>query len=629
MNKKTTLKKTLLAFILLAATSFSNVSFSQTADAALTISYGEYTVVPNTQITPITIGAKVTNNGGTTITATPIFTRVYLNPNLTTPITTFTQNAASTAPGATSTVTMGVFTPTVIGDYVFYNYITTGDVNKSNDTVTKVVTIDLNEYAHDSGTSFQGIGVAAGGTCVIGSTFNVVNTARMDSVMVFFNPPTTAVGNVVQIKISAVVGSVPSLTSIGESAPFTLTAAQCTGTGAIITLPVTTMSNTPLQLTPGNYFVGFSKNTAAGPNYGLQCAVDIFTPGTVFGSINGAAYVELNSLLAGFNYTPIMRPYINRICLLTATASAIGANCGGSDGSSTVTPTNGLAPYTYLWSNGQTNATATNLSQGNYSVVVTDAYGCNFTVNNIVVSNITTLALNIASQTNVSCFGLSNGTATVNVVAGNAPFTYTWTNSSSTTTTASNLIAGVYSVNVIDATNCSFTTTVTITEPLAVTVATTSTPATVGSNGTATATPTGGTAPYSFLWSNGATTQNITGLAAGTYSVIVTDSQGCVQNATVIVANFVSVTEIENGSFSIFPNPSQGIVTVSMDGIATGDVTMEIIDITGKSVFIQKVLFDGNKTNYNLDLSSLEKGTYLIKLKMQEGTVTSRIILAD
>lgn len=705
MNKKVTLKKSLFAFTLLAATSLSNLAFSQAPDAELTINYGQYTIVPQTQITPITIDAKVKNNGTAAITGTPIFSRVYLNPNLTTPVATFTSTAASTAPGATSTVTMGVFTPTVIGDYVFYNYITSGDVVTSNDTILKVVSVDQHEYARDSGTPISGIGVGAGGLCIIGSTFNVVNPARMDSVLVFFNPPTTAVGNVVQVKISAVVGGLPSATYIGESAPFTLTAAQCTGTGAIITLAVKTMTNTPLELAAGNYFVGFSKNTAAGPNYGLQCSAEIFSPGTVFGSINGSPYAELNSILAGFNNTPIIRPYVYPICNITTAAVAVDANCGNADGNATVTPANGTAPYTYLWSNAQTTATASNLAQGTYSVVVTDAYGCTSTVSNIIVNNISTLAMTVASQTNTTCFGSTNGIATVNVTGGTAPFTYTWTNNPSTTNAATNLGAGVYSVTVLDGTNCSSTINVTITSPTAITAvstpvaplcfggtdgsatvtasggasnytyvwtgnasttnaitnvgagtysvlitdgngcqvtqqvvvtaptaltaSSTSTPETNGTDGTANAVATGGTSPYTYLWNNGATTQNITGLAAGTYSVITTDANGCVFTSTVTVTSVVGVTEIENGTIAIFPNPTQGIVTVSMDGIATGDITMEIIDITGKSVFTQKVLFDGNKTNYSLDLSSLTNGTYLIKLNMQDGTATRRIVLAD
>lgn len=684
-----------------------NVSIEQSSaiDASLEVDYGQYTIIPLSQTTPINITAKVTNAGINTLASTPITTLVFLDPNYTTPVTTFTQTVTNTAPGASASILMGVFTPTVIGDYYFYNYITTGDVNTSNDTVVKAIIIDQNQYARDNGTPTQGIGTNSGSTNVIGTTFNVVTGAKMDSVIFVINPPASAIGNIIQIKVSAMVGASPSLTLIGQSAPFTITSAHTSGTGAVITLPVTDMSNGPLQLAVGNYFVGLSKNTSTGSNLGLQCADDIFTPGTVFGSINGAAFVELNTLLAGFNYTPIIRPYLNPICTITASSSAIESTCGAADGSATVIPSNGTAPYTYLWSDNQTTATASNLLTGTYSVMITDASGCEYTVNSIIVNDISTLASTIASQSDVSCFGSTDGDANITVTGGTAPYTYVWTNSTSTTNMASNLGAGAYSVTVTDATSCSNTISLTIsspsaitatststsplcngamngsaevtvvggttpytyiwtvntsttntissviagtydveitdangcqatnqvvvTEPTALTGTTTMTPETVSNNGTANATFTGGTSPYTYSWSNGATTQNITGLAAGTYIVTATDANGCTEIATAVVTSVVGITEIENGSISLYPNPSQGIVIVSMDGIATGEVSMEILDITGKSVFTQQVLFDGNKTNFTLDLSSLNNGTYLIKLDMQEGTAIRRIILAD
>lgn len=685
-----------------------NVSIEQVSgvDASLAIEYGEYTVVPLAHVTPITITAKVTNIGIAALTSTPITTEVYLDPNYTTPIATFTQTSANLAVGATNTIIMGVYTPPAIGDYVFFNYITTGDVVTSNDTVIKAVIIDQNEYAHDNADPVSGIGLNPGSTGVIGSTFDIQAAAQLDSVVFMFNPPAATIGNIVQIKVSSVVGTTPSLTYIGQSAPFIITAAHTTGTGAVVTLPVKNMSNGTLVLAAGNYFVGVSKNTLSGENFGLQCADDIYTAGTVYASIDGGAYAELNTMMTGgFPYSPILRPYINPTCTLTATATAIDANCGNADGTATAVPANGIAPFTYLWSNGQTAATATGLAQGTYSVVVTDNQGCDVSVSNVIVNNISTLVTTIAAQAPTTCFGSADGSASISATGGTAPYTYVWTGNPSTTDMATGLSVGVHTVNVTDDAGCSNAINVTITsptavtanttsvdvtcnggtngsavvnaiggtgsytyvwtgnasttnsitnvaagtysvvvtdvngcqatvtavvvEPTAITITTTSTPESSASNGTANATPTGGTSPYTYAWSNGAATQTITGLTAGTYTVTVTDSKGCVQTSTVTVTSTVGVTEIENGSFTLFPNPSQGMVTLSMEGIATGDISMEIIDVTGKTVFTQNVLFDGNKTNYNLDLSSLENGTYLINISMQEGTATRRIILAD
>ncbi|MBW6484361.1 MAG: hypothetical protein K0B10_15060 [Vicingaceae bacterium] len=125
-------------------------------------------------------------------------------------------------------------------------------------------------------------------------------------------------------------------------------------------------------------------------------------------------------------------------------ASQTNVSCnGGTNGSATVTATGGTAPYTYLWSNAATTATATGLAAGVYNVTITDANGCTTNVSNITITEPTALTSSIASQTNVSCNGGTNGSATVTATGGTAPYTYLWSNAA-TTATATGLAAGNY-----------------------------------------------------------------------------------------------------------------------------------------------------------------------------------------
>ncbi|WP_242095162.1 HYR domain-containing protein [Aestuariivivens sediminicola] len=222
--------------------------------------------------------------------------------------------------------------------------------------------------------------------------------------------------------------------------------------------------------------------------------------------------------------------------LLTATASGIEPNCyGGNDGTATATPSGGTPGYTYLWSNGQTSQTATGLTTGTYSVTVTDANNCTANVS-VTIGQPTVLTAS-TSRTNVQCYNAGDGTATINVSGGTAPYTYLWSNGQSTAT-ATNLVPGTYNVVATDANGCQISRNVTITQPTDLTLSTEFNEPQCynGANGgTAKIYPSGGTAPYTYLWSDGQTTQTAINLAVGTYTVTVTDANGCPETASIDV----------------------------------------------------------------------------------------------
>ncbi|MBI3510305.1 MAG: gliding motility-associated C-terminal domain-containing protein [Bacteroidetes bacterium] len=228
---------------------------------------------------------------------------------------------------------------------------------------------------------------------------------------------------------------------------------------------------------------------------------------------------------------------INQPAAITSSTSTIPATCGNPDGSATVTANGGTGAYTYSWApSGGTAATASNIPAGNYTVTITDANGCTASAN-ASVANTGGPTVTLQSSSNVTCFGSGNGTATVNAT-GNSPFTYSWSPSGGTAATATSLAPGTYTCAITDASGCVTTQTVTITEPTQLVSNPASTPATCNtSNGTADAVASGGTGPYTYVWSNSQTTATLSSLAGGTYSVTVTDANGCTTTSTVVVAN--------------------------------------------------------------------------------------------
>jgi hypothetical protein len=288
---------------------------------------------------------------------------------------------------------------------------------------------------------------------------------------------------------------------------------------------------------------------------------------------------------------------------LTATPSGFNVSCfGGLNGSASVTAGGGTLPYTYLWSNGSTSASISNLSAGIYSVTVTDGNGCTKSTS----YEITQPALLTAtgSGTNVSCFGGSNGTATVTVGGGTLPYTYVWS-TGGTTQSISGLAIGIYNVTVTDGNGCTKSASYQVTQPTLLTAVASGTSTSCAN--TATVVASGGTLPYSYAWSNGATTQSISSIPAGTYTVIVTDNKGCTASS--------SVTVTANQAF----NPSASVTNVLCFGGSTGSIT--ITNVNGVSPF----QFSLNGVNFSapaplpFTFSGLAAGTYTITVKDANG----------
>ncbi len=227
------------------------------------------------------------------------------------------------------------------------------------------------------------------------------------------------------------------------------------------------------------------------------------------------------------------------------TASSIPATCDSSNGSAIAHATGGVGSYTYSWKPGvQTGDTATRIGPGIYTVTVSDSNGCKDTAITIVGdSGVSTSFGNISD---ISCFGLTNGSATANMVGGTSPFNYSWSDGQ-TTSTANNLSVGTYTVIITDVHNCTVTDTIKITQPALLTAAIPQ--ANIknvscfgDSNGSAFPNVAGGTKPYSYVWTDGEKTDTANALPAGTYTVTVTDKNLCVTSATAIITQPLPLT---------------------------------------------------------------------------------------
>lgn len=221
---------------------------------------------------------------------------------------------------------------------------------------------------------------------------------------------------------------------------------------------------------------------------------------------------------------------------ITSQTNVQGCN-GGSNGSATATATGGTSPYNYVWSTTptQSGATVITLTAGTYTVTVTDALS-NTASTSVTITQPSVLTATTSSTNNTSCVN-PNGTATVVASGGIAPYAYFWAPIQKVSTTVSNLPPGTYTTVVADATGCSTTATATVGGTAAPLVAVFATPSCLSPcTGTVAASVSGGAPPYTYLWSNGVTVTNASGLCPAYYTCNVTDNAGCRDSAGASVA---------------------------------------------------------------------------------------------
>jgi len=258
---------------------------------------------------------------------------------------------------------------------------------------------------------------------------------------------------------------------------------------------------------------------------------------------------------------------IGQPAALFVVGNQVNVTCnGGANASASLIVSGGTGAYTYTWTPiGGNASSAMGFSAGTYTCAATDGNGCAitqiFTITEPPVLVIT------PTQTNVSCNGGINGTASVSVVGGTANYTYIWVPSGGNSASANNLSAGNYTVTVLDANNCVITATAALTEPPALTLTINNTPATCGANnGTASGIVNGGTGPYTYTWiPTGGNAANASNLAAGNYTLNVSDSNSC------LVTNTTSLVSTGGASITVTST------SVSCNGGSTGSANANAV----------------------------------------------------
>lgn len=311
--------------------------------------------------------------------------------------------------------------------------------------------------------------------------------------------------------------------------------------------------------------------------------------------------------------------------LLTVTVpDTVISNCtGNTTGYLSSIPQGGIPPYTYEWSTNpiQVSQTATGLSAGNYSVTVTDSMGCTAVANgNLTVNIVGNLSLNLVTQQDLSCFQSNDGSLEVSVQNGTPSFSYEWnTNPVQNGAVASGLSAGTYTVSVVDGNGCSVIDSFTVNEPdeLLVDIDSFSNVSCSGTNdGFALASVSGGTLSYNYSWNTTPiqNTANAVGLSAGTYTVTVSDLNGClaIDSIEILAPDSLSITLISSQDASCF-------------GLNDGSLEVSVQNGTSPYAYT----WNTNPVQNSAFVSNLPAGTFTVTATDDSGCVVVESYIID
>ena len=570
---------------------------------------GQTTSTINT-LTTGTYTCDVTDANGCTVSSNSI---IITNPT----VIVFTESATDVICNGDAT---GTATVTVVGGGAPYTYLW-------NDAATQTGTTSLSTTANGliTGTYICNITDAYG--CVV------------NSAPIFVGEPTPVVISITQTEVIcngdatgtatvSVSGGGGIYSYIWSDGQTTATASGlvsglyfcnvldivngCTVTSATILVNqyppiVITPSHTDVSCNPGNdgtATVSVSGGTGPG-TYTYFWSSGSSTTATAIGLSTGTYTCDVTDQ-NGCTITsaPI---FVGQATAISFTQITSDVDCnGGSNGTATVSVSGGTGPgtYTYLWTPGnQTTATATLLSYGYYTCMITDGSGCIVNTGNILVGQPSNPLAVIESATDVSCYGGSNGTATVSVSGGTGPgtYTYAWSNTSITPVTISGLASGTYDCTVTDANGCTITSAPIVVGSPAQTIYTTSqTNVTCNgiNDGSATINVSAGVFPYTYLWSQGSTTATAQNLFPGTYTCNIINADLCmISSSSVIIPNPTLIVITPSQTNVLCYGNSTGTATVSVSGgTGTGTYTYLWDDALAQTTSTAIGLSAGNYT---------------------------------
>lgn len=318
--------------------------------------------------------------------------------------------------------------------------------------------------------------------------------------------------------------------------------------------------------------------------------------------------LDVTLISSGLSLPGTLTDTLELVVGFSGSVATTDASCGGNDGSATITGLDGTAPYTFAWSDGQTDSVAVNLAAGGYTVDVTDATGCTVSFSVSVNSSGGTAPV-IDSTASVvgwaGCHDVDGGFIQPTISGGAAPLTYAWSNGA-TTPDLSGVPAGNYSLTVTGNDGCSSSESFAVVAPAPLTLSSNSVEnvSCFGeSDGTAAVLRQGGQGPnFSFTWTPGNLTgASVVGLSAGMYTVTVEDAIGCQRSLS------LQINEPEELLVEATATPTSG------SGISDGSATATASGGTGA------YLYDWGSAGSGEDITGLTPGLYVVTVTDENG----------
>lgn len=409
----------------------------------------------------------------------------------------------------------------------------------------------------------------------------------------------------------------------------------CNGTTVTVYNTFFTGTSAPQPVNPPFRIIDAASNTLQVTTLaGIQpcsCGLTVSTTGAPAscGNNNGSATVNVTAGAGPYTYswnTGANTPSIsgvaggtytvtvtNSSCSVTSTVtvpstpavtiatSATNTSCGNNNGSAAVNITGGNGPFTYNWNTGAVTSSISNLQAGTYNVTVVGANDCIATAS-VTIAPSTAITVTPVSSTNANC-NQADGSATVSASGGNGNYTYSW-NIGGNTNSINNVATGTYTVTVNDGT-CSTTQNILVGQNTTMQASVSGTGVTCASpnTGSVNLDVTGGTPGYTYLWNTGAVTQDLLGVAAGEYTVTITDDAGCIITSSYTIA----APQLPQGTFVVTDETcdelNDGEINLSVSGgtapytyfWSTGDTTQDIEDLNAGSYTV--IITDANGCN--------------------------------
>lgn len=326
---------------------------------------------------------------------------------------------------------------------------------------------------------------------------------------------------------------------------------------------------------------------------------------------------------------------------INISTNSISSSCGVANGKAISIASGGSLPYHYSWTNGDNSFLADSLLSGIYVVNIEDQNGCkNFGI--ATISDLQAPSILINNVLNVSCNNGADGVIDISVIGSSGPYTFLWSNGK-TSEDINNLVAGPYEITVTDANGCVATKSINVTEPNTFVVSFSMTqPACGASNGVIVANILGSTGPYNFIWQNGLNSNTLSGLTAGTYSLVVLDAKGCLKQITTSLSNqgapaigidSIGALDCGSGGASIsctgigaiplnysWTNGTTLYSTADISALAQGSYTLTCTDVNGCSSFKVVDIVESAPISNPICLVTVDTTTYTNKVIWEEVT---------